>query len=97
MSETENPGKAPHRVAVFEAINDALRETYVGVSRHPISEIAARFPQELPPAARHWRPDHFVVYNVIEPSITLEDARTFIRHFAAVVEAAGWKALREDS
>lgn len=96
MSENPGPDTKSPLVAVYEAVNDSLKEAYLGTTESPHDSVAARFRQSPPPAASHWDPDHAVLVNVVEDSLRLDDARDFIVHYAASLEAVGWKTLRED-
>jgi len=96
MSETERPGTRPPLVTVYEAVNDNLKEAYIGATASPYEEVAARFRDRLPPAASHWDPDHTVSVNIVENSLRPDDARDFMVHYAASLEAVGWRTIRED-
>jgi len=96
MSETARPDTHGPLVTVYEAVNDNLKEAYLGTTASPYEEVAARFRDSLPPAASHWDPRHAVSVNLVESSLQLDDAREFIVHYAASLEAVGWRTIRED-
>lgn len=96
MSEDPEPDAGPPLVVVYEAVNDTLKEAYLGTSDLPYESVAARFRQSPPPPAAHWDPDHTVSVNIVESSLRLDDARDFIVHYAASLEAVGWRTIRED-
>lgn len=96
MSENSGPDTRGPLVAVYEAINDSLKEAYVGTTSHPYEAVAERFRRDRPPGASHWHANHKVTVNVVEMSLRLNDALEFVHHYAASLEAVGWKTLRED-
>ncbi|MBI2387109.1 MAG: hypothetical protein HYV14_14045 [Elusimicrobia bacterium] len=96
MSDHSEPDTRPPLVAVYEAVNDNLKEAYLGITGQPYDSVAARFRRSPPPPASHWDPDHAVSVNVVENSLRLDDARDFIVHYAASLEAVGWRTIRED-
>lgn len=97
MSDPTSPDKPPPRVSVFEAVNDSLRETFLGTTAATPDSLAAGFAERRPRAVSHWATKDRISLNIVEPSLSESDAHDFIRHYAASLEAAGWKPLREDS
>lgn len=97
MSDHPSPDKAPPRVTVFEAVNDSLKETFLGTTAATLHSLAAGFAEKRPRAVSHWATKDRITLNIVESSLSENDARDFIRHYAASLEAAGWKPLREDS
>lgn len=96
MSESKRPDTRLPLVTVYEAVNDSLKEAYIGTTASPHEDLAARFRGNRPPAASHWDPDHTVSVNIVENSLRLDDARDFMVHYAASLEAVGWRTIRED-
>ena len=96
MSEDPKPDDRPPLVVVYEAVNDDLKEAYLGTTDQPYESIASRFRKSPPPAASHWDPDHAVSVNLVESSLRPDDARDFLVHYAASLEAVGWRTIRED-
>ncbi|MCR4294980.1 MAG: hypothetical protein NUW21_05555 [Elusimicrobia bacterium] len=96
MSDKSPDDSAP-RVAVFEAVNDSLKETYIGTTAQPVDVLTAGFTEMRPRVVSHWAPKDKVSLNIVESALSPSDAVAFIRHYAASIEAAGWKPLREDS
>ncbi|MBI2789844.1 MAG: hypothetical protein HYX59_14310 [Elusimicrobia bacterium] len=97
MSDLSRPDSGPPLVAVYEAINDSLRETYLGTTELPEEAVAEGFRRTRPSRAAHWEERHAVTVNIVERGLRLHDARDFLTHYAASLEAVGWKTLREDS
>ncbi len=94
------PGKSTpqhHLVSVFEAVNDTVKEIYLGTTTLLSDQLAAQFPRTPPPATAHWESRHRVFVKVVEYSIPLKDARAFIDHYADSAAAAGWKVLKESA
>lgn len=96
MSETSQDESSP-RVAVFEAVNDSLKETYLGTTVNPVDVLAGGFTEMRPRVVSHWAPKDRISMNIIESALSMSDAEAFIKHYAATLAAAGWKPLREDS
>ncbi len=96
MSEDPRPDESLPLVIVYEAVNDTLKEAYLGITDQPYESVAARFRRSPPLPATHWVSDHAVSFNLVESSLRTDDARDFIVHYAASLEAVGWKTIRED-
>lgn len=96
MSEDPRPDARAPLFVVYEAVNDNLKEAYLGTTDQPYESVAARFRKSPPPPASHWDPDHTVSVNIVESALRLDDARDFIVHYAASLEAVGWRTIRED-
>lgn len=93
----KSPDESSPRVAVFEAVNDSLKETYLGTTANPVDMLASGFSDRRPRVVSHWAPKDRISMNIVESALSLSDADAFIRHYAATLVAAGWKPLREDS
>lgn len=97
MSENPSPEEGQPRVAVFEAVNDSLKEAFLGTTAATLPLLSAVFAEKRPRAVSHWATKDRITLNIVEASLSENDAHDFIRHYAASLEAAGWKPLREDS
>lgn len=93
----KSPDDSTPRVTVFEAVNDSLKETYVGTTANPVEMLAAGFTEMRPRVVSHWAPKDRISLNIVESALSPSDAVAFIRHYAASIETAGWKPLLEDS
>lgn len=82
-------------VTVYEAVNEALREIWVGLSMHLIGEIESRLRarKEL----SHWKPSDRVSVRVVEYSMPMRDARDFVRRYELARANAGWTIISDAS
>jgi hypothetical protein len=88
-------GATQEQVVVFEAVNETLKEFYVGISTVPLTadEIASRH-QEAPPAAiAHWKKEHQVWYRCVDAGLSASDSEAFVRSYAERITRPDWKAL----
>jgi hypothetical protein len=83
------------RVVVFEAVNDTLKEFYVGISTLPLTadEIATRHQENPPAAIAHWKREHRVWYRCVDAGLSASDSQVFVRSYAERITHPGWKAL----
>lgn len=85
----------PEQVVVYEAVNDTLKEFFVGISTLPLTadEIASRHRESPPPAIAHWRAEHQVWYRCVDPGLAAADSQDFVRGYAQRMAQPDWKAL----
>jgi len=83
------------RVTIFEAINETLKEYYVGISTLPLTEneIASRHKENPPAAIASWQKDHKVWYRCVETGLPAMDSQTFVLCYAEKIAQLGWKVL----
>jgi hypothetical protein len=83
------------QVVVFEAVNDTLREFYVGISTLPLTadEIANRHREDPPAAIAHWKKEHQVWYRCVDPGLSAPESQSFIRSYVERIAQPEWKAL----
>jgi hypothetical protein len=86
---------APEKVVVFEAINDTLKEFYVGISTLPeaADEIANRLREQPPEAISHWKKEHHTWYRCIDAGMSDPGSEAFIRSYNDRIARPEWKAL----
>lgn len=85
MSDAEN-------FTIFEAINEPLREIYVGATTSPIFELTARLRQNPPRSIAHWELADINVRS-IEFGLGEEAAREFIATYVRGTLPKGWHYL----
>jgi len=85
----------PEQVVVFEAVNDTLKEFFVGISFVPLTadEIASRHRESPPAAIAHWRREHRVWYRCVDPGLAAHNSQDFVRSYAQRMAQSDWKAL----
>jgi hypothetical protein len=83
------------QVVVFEAINDTLKEFYVGISFLPLTadEIANQHKEKPPAAIAHWKKEHEVWYRCVDAGLAAPDSQAFVRSYADKIARPEWKAL----
>ena len=80
-------------VTVYEAINETLKEVYVGTTSLFIDQLGARFLTRLPPNVAHWRADHNILYHAVEYAIYRRDAAEFIDRYAKSASLETWRVF----
>ena len=85
----------PEQVVVFEAVNDTLKEFFVGISTLPLTadEIASRHRESPPAAIAHWKSEHQVWYRCVDPGLAASRSQEFVRSYAQRIAQPDWKAL----
>ena len=84
------------RLIVYEAINETLREFFVGTSKMPLAQLQLRHRSNAPETLSHWRPgEHRIEYREIEPDMPSADAATFIQSYIRSIGKPDWKILTE--
>ncbi|MBI5242412.1 MAG: hypothetical protein HY922_01855 [Elusimicrobia bacterium] len=85
----------PEQVVVFEAVNDTLKEFYVGISILPLTadEIANQHKEKPPAAIAHWKREHQVWYRCVDAGLSAPDSQAFIYTYTDKISRPGWKAL----
>jgi CheY-like chemotaxis protein len=79
----------------FQAVNETLREFYVGLAARPLApgDIASRHRKNPPAAIVHWKEDHQVRYSCADGGLSGPDCEAFVREYAGMVARPGWRAL----
>lgn len=84
------------RRIVYEAINETLKEIFVGWTAFPIDALRSTHHALPPRLIAHWRfQDQKIDYREVERDITEEDLKTFIQSYAASIRQDGWKIILE--
>lgn len=79
---------------VYEAINETLKELFVGLTKLPMNQLEARHKSGLPAAIAHWNPGvHRIIYREVEPD--LADPKAFVAGYAKNMEKNGWTSITE--
>lgn len=83
-------------IAVFEVVNEDLKEVYVTWTSKPIFEAMSDFGKQLPKMLSHWKTaKHRIAFRSLEFDLSEELAREFITRHAAKQLHSGWKYLLE--
>ncbi|HXT00826.1 MAG TPA: hypothetical protein VN915_09150 [Elusimicrobiota bacterium] len=80
-------------VAVFELINERLREVYVGCTTEMSAALAGTARPSPAPQIAHWNPEDVRPPRSIERDLDEEDARTFIEAYVRTPLPEGWRFL----
>jgi hypothetical protein len=81
--------KTDKMVQVYEAINQTLKETYVGRATGSLDSVRSRHREQPPQAISHWRPEHQVTYRVVEPGLAMRETDAFIAAYATTAKCLG--------
>ncbi len=86
---------AQEQRVVFEAVNDTLKEFFVGISPVPLTadEIADQHRQSPPAAIAHWKPEHQVWYRCVDAGLSAADSEAFVSSYTRRLTQPGWKAV----
>jgi hypothetical protein len=82
---------------VYEAINETLKELFVGLTDLPIDQLEARHKNGLPPVIAHWKLGterisyRDVGTTIPDPSI----AKSLVESFSRNMQRTGWKSITE--
>ena len=79
-------------VSIFEALNESIREIYLGMTALTLDQLAAAHTHKLPASIAHWRKDHGITYKCLERSVPIIDAPTFIASHAQCTRS-GYKLI----
>lgn len=80
------------RVTVFEAINRARAEIYIGATPHPMHMMIASFRASPPAGTAAWKPDE-VEFRSLAFGLEVEEAKRSMRRYAAA--HPGWKVFTD--
>lgn len=83
------------KVTVFEAINETLKEFYIGTTTLAASELESLAQSVAFRANTHWEPGQKIDYRVVEEGLGLEEALAFIKSYAKTAMRTGWKVVIE--
>ena len=83
------------KIAVFEALNHARKEIYVGTTERPLAEIVDTRLAALPPEIAHWAKAEELSIRGLSEAMPAADAREFIDVYVSYIERDGWKILRQ--
>lgn len=78
-------------VTVYEAVNDARREIYVGLSMNFIGQVELTI-REVP-ELRHWLADEPIRVRGVEYGVPMRDAWDFVERYARSRANAGWRVM----
>lgn len=86
-------GMGDQRVSVYEAINETLKEIFVGMTYEGMHKVLTRHRSKGPPEICHWKADHAVNYLSIQPNMAASHAADFAAAHALSVQRPGWKVI----
>jgi hypothetical protein len=77
-------------ILIFEAVNETLRESFVGATSMPLAMVRRLYESTPPPAIAHWRPEHKVSFLPVEAGMSAQESAAFIPAYAKAAHY-GWK------
>lgn len=81
-------------MTVFEAVNETLREVFVGATDHGFDRGIDEFRACPPRAVAHWGPGARLSFRCVECAVPDRDAERFIDGYAQSDALRGWRVLR---
>ena len=93
---SERPTLPILRVAVYELLNETLREVYVGFTDQPLKTFAVHIKKHRPTEVKHWRNGQSLVFRCVEPGIPIDDAPSFLGRYVGTVAATKMKVFWQD-
>ena len=87
--------KPREMVCVFEAVNETLREFYLGTTTLTAVQFVDWFTRHTPPAISHWKQGEKISSRIVESGMGPEEARKFLEHYAMAASRIGWKVYVE--
>jgi hypothetical protein len=81
-------------VCVYEAINDDLREIFVGATTDELPDLTLKHVFQKPKEIAHWRGEHRITYRAVEYAIPKAHADPFIEAYCHSRAMSSWKVLR---
>jgi hypothetical protein len=82
---------------VYEAINETLKELFVGLTDLPMDQLEARHKNGLPATIAHWKlGTEQIIYRDVGTTIPdLRDAKSMVESFSQNMRRPGWKSITE--
>jgi hypothetical protein len=93
---SKNISQSNQHVAIYELLNDTLREVYVGFTDQPLEAFAVHIMGHRPKVLKHWRDAHRIVFRCVEPKIPAADASSFVSRYVGAIAAKKMKVLWQD-
>lgn len=82
------------RVAlIFEAVNEDLHESYVGMTCTPLKVLERRHRELKPTTIAHWKPEHHVEYKLVECGLSVAVGPAFVKSYVQTSARFGWTVL----
>ena len=82
------------QVAVFEAVNESLREFFIGTTSAS-GELPALVGGIAAHCIAHWQREHKISCRIVEQGLGVEDALKFVESYARSTARTGWTVLTE--
>lgn len=82
------------RVAlIFEAVNDSLHESYVGMTCTPLPVLERRHRELKPGVIAHWKAEHKIEYKLVECGLSVSVGPAFVKSYVQTSARFGWTVL----
>lgn len=83
------------RVAVLEACNETLKESYLFITGTELHAIMRNQCEHPPAPIAHWQKGQDIRYREIEGDLDAAGARSFLKKYAEVIARSGWTILAD--
>lgn len=88
----------PRGCSVYEALNHARKEVFVGVTRRPLVELIEKPRKGLPAEIAHWDAEETVAIRVLSAGLPAAEAWEFAGiYVSCYIEREGWRVLRQSA
>lgn len=81
----------PRKVTIFESVNRARREIFLGAASITMTALIARLDAARPAEIGHWRAGEPVEHRSLEFGLDADSAAAFIERYAATL--TGWRVI----
>ena len=92
MLDEMEDGKPAGRVSVFEAVNETLREFFIGTTTLP-GDPPALAEAVVTRDLAHWQKDHKISCRIVETGLAFDEALKFVERHAFAAARTGWTVL----
>ena len=84
------------RFSVYEALNHARKEVFVGVTLKPLEDLIETPRRGVPPEISHWASEETVTLRGLTEELPAEDAWEFACiYLSCYVPRAGWRVIAQ--
>lgn len=80
------------KLAVYEALNHARKEIFVGVTERPLADVIERS-WDRPLEISHWTPAEDLSIRGLSEMMPEADASEFVEVYVSYIEREGWKII----
>lgn len=87
-------GAPAGQASVFEAVNESLREFFIGTTTAS-GELPALSGGIGSRCIAHWQREHKISCRIVEQGLAIEEALKFVESYARATARTGWTVLTD--